>query len=429
MPATASDRRVRWTVRLRLTLMYGALFLGSGVALLAITYLLFRAHFGTYLVQRHTLPAGVPLPDPQAPDPQMELARQQAARQRTATQHELLLQSGVAIALMSTVSMALGWLMAGRALRPVRTMTERARRISEHNLHERLAVRGPDDELKELGDTFDGLLARLDAAFGAQQRFVANASHELRTPLTLQRALIEVALADPAADAETLRQVCGRVLAAGERQEHMIEALLTLARSEQGVERRTTVDLARLAAAAVPEPAADRPRVDADLAPAVTAADPRLVERLIANLVGNAVRHNVPGGWVRVATGTEAGRPVLRVVNSGPVIPADRIAALFRPFERHESRTGSPEGHGLGLSIVAAVAAAHGAHLTAGPGPRGGLDIRVGFPAAAAAPAGPVTATATAPPALGAGPPPGEIPAGTDEFGARGPSVLVRPPT
>jgi signal transduction histidine kinase len=380
MPATGSERPVRWTVRLRLTLAYGVLFLLSGVALLAVTFALYRTHSGTFLLDRHVTPGTTAVvPDPQAVQEQMTRMREEAEAQRAAVQHELLVQSGVALALMSTVSVALGWLMAGRALRPVRTMTERARRLSERNLHERLAVRGPDDELKELGDTFDGLLSRLDAAFGAQQRFVANASHELRTPLTLQRALIEVALADPAADAGSLRRVCERVLAAGEQQEHLIEALLTLARSQRGVERRTPVDLARLAAGALPEPGAGRPRVDAALAPALAAADPRLVERLIANLVGNALRHNVPGGWVHVATATEAGRPVLRVVNSGPVIPPERIGALFQPFQRHESRTGSPEGHGLGLSIVAAVAAAHGAHLTARPGPQGGLDISVGF--------------------------------------------------
>lgn len=396
----AAARRVRWTVRLRLTLVYGALFLVSGVALLVITYLLVRTSSGLKLYVHHgpPPPGGVPST---APDPVDSLMTHQAERrageQRSAMLHTLLTQSGIALALMSAVSIALGWVMAGRALRPVRAMTDKARRISARNLHERLAVPGPDDELKDLGDTIDDLLGRLDTAFAAQRRFVANASHELRTPLTLQRAMIEVALADPDADAAALRAVCERVLAAGEHQESMIEALLTLARSERGLERRTPVDLARIAADALP--AAARPEAgtetDADagtgsgirvaraLEPAGTTGDPRLVERMVANLVDNALRHNVPGGWVEVSTGIRAGRPVVRVVNSGETIPGDRINRLFQPFQRLESRTGGPEGHGLGLSVVAAIATAHHAGITAEPAPAGGLDITIAFPAPA----------------------------------------------
>lgn len=378
-------RLVRWTARLRLTLLYGGLFLVSGAALLTITY---------FLVASGSEPRFFLVgsgPDGGLPADGEEMRRamtSHADRQREATLHQLLVQSGVALALMSAVSVALGWLTAGRVLRPVRTMTEKARRISERNLHERLAVTGPADELKDLGDTFDSLLARLDSAFDAQKRFVANASHELRTPLTLQRALIEVALSNPAADARSLRTVCERVLAAGEHQERLIEALLTLARGQRGLERRRPTDLAPVVAealrAANPEETAGV-RIERSLAPAWTSGDPRLVERLVTNLVDNALRHNVDpatggAGWVRVSTGTEGGRPVVRVVNSGPAVPPDSVGTLFQPFRRHEPRAGGPDGLGLGLSIVAAVATAHGAEVTAVPGPEGGLDIAVAFP-------------------------------------------------
>ncbi|MFH9075771.1 sensor histidine kinase [Streptomyces alboflavus] len=385
MPVTASDpaapspapRRFRWTVRLRLTLLYGALFLVSGAALLIITYVLVATRDPQII--RKTTPGPAPwLPHDTDRLPDV------GGEQRKAMLKQLLTQSGIALALMSAVSVALGWLMAGRALRPVRTMADKARRISERNLHERLAVGGPDDELKDLGDTFDGLLGRLDTAFTTQRRFVANASHELRTPLTLQRAMIEVALANPAANAESLRTVCERLLATGERQEHLIAALLTLARSQRGLQRREDTDLAAIAEAVLAEQAA-QVRIDLSLAPAPTVGAPRLLESLVTNLVGNAVRHNVPGGWARVCTGVRGGRPVLRVTNSGPVIPHERVEALFQPFQRFETRAGSPDGHGLGMSIVAAVAEAHGAPVTARPGSEGGLDITVTFGPAARA--------------------------------------------
>ncbi|MGW5122920.1 sensor histidine kinase [Streptomyces sp. NPDC004069] len=385
MPATASDpvgrepRRIRWTVRLRLTALYGALFLVSGAALLLITYLLV-ANTSTPRVFVSTRSGSNVLF--QAVDP--ELLRQvmgtRAAEQREAMLRQLLTQSAIALGLMSAVSVGLGWLMAGRALRPVRLMADRARRISERNLHERLAVTGPDDELKDLGDTIDDLLGRLDTAFAAQKRFAANASHELRTPLTLQRAMVEVALADPAADAPSLRRVCERVLAAGEHQERLIEALLMLARSERGLDRREPFDLARVAGTVLRDRGPQEVSVERALAPAPASGDPRLMERLAANLIDNALRYNVPGGWVRVVTGTAHGQAFLRVVNSGPEIPPDRIGTLFQPFQRLESRTGNPDGHGLGLSIVSAVAAVHDAELAVDPGPRGGLSVTVALP-------------------------------------------------
>jgi signal transduction histidine kinase len=264
-------------------------------------------------------------------------------------------------------------------------MTAATRQISEENLHERLALSGPNDELKELGDTIDGLLARLEAAFDAQRRFVANASHELRTPLTLERAMIEVALADPNADAESLRAVCERVLAAGAEQERVIEALLTLARSQRGLEERRPFDLAAVAEAALAD-LGPEPRVEAMLESAATSGDQRLVERLVVNLLDNAVRHNVRDGWVRVRTRVEGERALLRVENTGPVVPADEVASLVEPFRRAApERASHGGGLGLGLSIAAAIASAHDATLELRARPEGGLDVELALPYAGAA--------------------------------------------
>ncbi len=225
---------------------------------------------------------------------------------------------------MAILSIGLGWLMAGRALRPVRTMSSRARGISERNLHERLALEGPDDELKELGDTFDELLGRLESAFESQRQFVANASHELRTPITLERALVEVALSDPAATTDSLRGTCERVLAASERQERLIEALLTLARSQRGLESRQEIDLSAVAGEALLSVQPSGTRVESDLGSAISIGDPALVERLIANLIDNALRYNLPhAGWVSVWTGVRSGLPTVRVRNSGPRVSSD----------------------------------------------------------------------------------------------------------
>ena len=381
MPATASDRgrpRIRRTARLRLTLLFGALFLAFGAALLAITYVLVAVRGEPTLFLATGDPTVWRRVDPDYARWRMN---EHAAAQREADLDTLLTRSGIALASMSAVAVAAGWLVAGRVLRPVRTMADKARAISDHNLHERLAITGPDDELKDLGDTFDGLLGRLDAAFDAQKRFVANASHELRTPLTLQRATIEVALSDPNATAESLRAVCLRVLAAGEHQERLIDGLLTLARSSGSLGHHEPVDLAAVLRGVLADRTSGDVRLDHTLDEAPATGDPRLVERLAANLVDNAVRHNTPGGWVRVTTRTDDGRAVLHVVNSGPDIPADRVDSLFQPFQRYETRTGHPDGHGLGLSIVAAVATAHRAEVTAVPGPEGGLDVTVRFPA------------------------------------------------
>jgi signal transduction histidine kinase len=310
--------------------------------------------------------------------------------------HDLLLGSAVALAAMALAAIWLGWLMAGRVLRPLRTMTAATRRISEANLHERLALTGPGDELKDLGDTIDGLLARLEGAFDAQRRFVANASHELRTPLTLERVMLETALADPDASAESLRATCEDLLATSRQQEQIIQALLTLARSQRGLEHREPFDLADV----VREVLSDRVgqaqrwgvRVNAELAPAVSVGDPQLAQRLVANLAENALRHNVTNGWIDVSTATRDGQCLIRIANSGQVIPPGEVERLFQPFQRgRRDRTARPDddGLGLGLSIVEAIAAAHGAFVRGRALPAGGLDIEVVFPAGRPAGAGP----------------------------------------
>jgi len=302
--------------------------------------------------------------------------------------HHLLIFSLVALAVMVVASMALGWVLAGRVLRPLAAITTAARELSASTLHERL---GPNDELRELGDTFDELLARLEASFEAQSQFVANASHELRTPLTLERAILEVTLADPGANAASLRAACERVLAIGEQQERMIDSLLTLARSERGLERREPLLLDVLTNEVLRERrdeiARRGLRVDSKLERAPTTGDLRLIERLIANLLDNAIHHNSQHGWVMVATAVDAGSAVLTVSNSGPVIAPSEAERLFAPFRRHgTARTGNSDRHGLGLSIVSAIATAHGATLAVQPLDTGGLLVEVKFAVAGAGP-------------------------------------------
>jgi signal transduction histidine kinase len=282
---------------------------------------------------------------------------------------------------------AIGWIIAGRVLRPLSTITAAARRIAASSLDERLALDGPDDELKELADTLDNLLARLEASFDAQRRFAANASHELRTPLTRERTLLQVTLADPASTTGTWRAVSEELLASNAEQERLIEALLTLASSEAGPAEREPADLAAITSAAL---AAARPaisrlglHVQADIQPAALDGDPLLVQQLTANLIDNAVRHNIGGGDIQISTSTSHAGAVLSVTSSGQVIPAADVDRLFQPFQRFGPRPARRDrGHGLGLSIVRAIATAHGAAITAQPRPGGGLAIDVTFPPA-----------------------------------------------
>lgn len=439
----------RRTARLRLTFFYGGLFLLSGIALLAATYLLFQRATALTTPRLPTVPHTPSihkLPQPQLPAAlyQLAQAQQQAAKdqhqltplasaagggpsrlvspallrderqltqdqhrlaqaarqvaqavhqleqagtvqaaQRTSDSHQLLVDSGIALGAVAVLAVLAGWLVAGRLLRPIRTITRAARRISSTSLHERLALDGPDDELKELGDTLDDLFARLEASFEAQRRFVAHASHELRTPLTRERAVVQVALGDPSTS-DVWRSAGQELLASNREQETLIDALLTLASSESGVDHRESLDLSEIAGTV----ANDRLEsgrlglhIDTDLQPAPLDGDPRLLERLIANLVSNAVTHNIEGGTVHISTGASDGKALLTVTNSGPVIPTGDIDRLFQPFQRLESgRTHHKNGHGLGLSIVRAIATAHYATLTARPLPEGGLSVSIAFP-------------------------------------------------
>ena len=380
---TGAPSRVRLpqpTARLRLTLLYGGLFTVAGAGLLGFTYWLFdRATAGKRFVP--LLPPGRTA----------ECLRKVHAclgvsvAQHTLDLHTLAAQSGIALAVMAGVALALGWLVAGRVLRPVRTITATARRISATSLHERLAVAGPDDEFSELAVTLNDLLARLEASFTAQRHFVANASHELRTPLTLDRTLLQVALRNPATTSEQWRATSQELLESGIHQERLLEALLTLASSETGITGRQPADLSRAAAASLraarPEAARQQLGVETSLCPAPVLGDPHLIERLAVNLVDNAVRHNVVGGTVRLTTGQQDGRAVITVANTGPLIPPAQTGRLFRPFERlAASRASHDNGHGLGLSIVAAIADAHGATIDARAQPEGGLRVRVSFP-------------------------------------------------
>ncbi|HEV3056131.1 MAG TPA: HAMP domain-containing sensor histidine kinase [Solirubrobacteraceae bacterium] len=438
----------RPTVRLRLTLLYGSLFLIAGALLLAITYGLV-SQTGTGQDQAlisvsSRLPDGlkgndavfvqsgggggtirtqgagkvvapVPLPNLRPPGVPISVwkqylsaagrlqrivagttrqATQTVAKVKTAAQQAvrrahsaqlsaLLTESGIALGIMAIVSIGLGWLMAGRALAPIRLMNARVREMSADRLHERLALAGRDDELKELGDTFDGLLGRLEQAFESQRAFVANASHELRTPVTVERTLVEVALADPDASIDSLRTTLGRVLVAGEQQERTIEALLTLARSQRGLQTRGPVDLREVAGDAADGVDPGIVHLETDFRPATTIGDPALVERLVSNLLRNAVQHNKPGGWARASTDVRDGRPTVTVVNTGPVVEPDEVEALLEPFRRlNGARARHDGGIGLGMSIVDAIAVAHRAELAVTPRRGGGLAVVVAFPRA-----------------------------------------------
>jgi signal transduction histidine kinase len=398
----------RRTVRMRLTVLYASLFLASGAILLTIAYVLVlrsvphgvlfaRRADGAVLVGRSEL--GVS-PDARLPAPRLlggfseadaplirERARELRAHaidERATDLRLFLIQSGIVLALMTAMSAVLGWIVAGRVLRPLRMITRTAQDISANNLNARLALTGPKDELTELGDTIDGLLARLEKAFQSQRQFVANAAHELRTPLARQRTLIQVAVSDPAATAESLRAAHERVLAANRQQQRLIDTLLTLARSESGLDRREPFDLSHVTEHVLSAREQDARRrqlhLSVTLDPAPIAGDPRLVECLVANLVDNAVRHNHVSGHIDVHTRTTKGMSVLFLANSGPLIPPSVVDRLFQPFQRLSEIPGRAAGGlGLGLSIVQAVAVAHDATVTARPRSEGGLEISVVF--------------------------------------------------
>jgi signal transduction histidine kinase len=442
-------RPPRRSARLRLTSLYGGLFLVSGVALLAATYFLFERATAFKTPQLPKVPhapstknlqAALPpfsqaLPNlvnaqktlgktvglvydgngppnaervfPQLTTELQQVQRQLArashqlaqavhevtragsveAAQRATDSHQLLVNSGIALAIVAVLAIVAGWLVAGRMLRPIRTITRTARRISSTSLHERLALAGPKDELKELGDTLDDLFARLEAAFEAQRHFVANASHELRTPLTRERALVQVALGDPSTS-DVWRSTAEELLSSNREQEALIEALLTLASSEGGLEHFERVDLADICQTVLARASLDADRlglhIETEIHTAPLEGDPTLIERLVANLIDNAIGHNVDDGRVQVVTGVREGRAVLSMTNSGPAVPQSEVERLFQPFQRLDGRSARHNnGFGLGLSIVRAIAIAHCAIVTASAREGGGLSVEVTFPSPA----------------------------------------------
>jgi signal transduction histidine kinase len=369
----------RGSARLRLTLLYSGMFLLLGTLVVVIIFLF--TSVGT--VVHSSVTVAKPGPGGSTVGPVGKLfVPDLGGQQHSIDQGRLLTASWLVLILTAIGSTVLGWFIAGRVLRPLRQMTETAHTISARNLGERLALTGPDDEFKRLGDTFDELLGRLQAAFEAQRRFVANAAHELRTPLTVDRTLLQVALANPEADAAQLRATCEELLASGREQERLLEALLTLASSERGLERSEPLDLAVLVGRVAAGDEAGRVR--ATLSSAPTSGDPALLERLIGNLVDNAVRHNDSRGVVEVSTGVDGDASYVTVENTGPAVPAWALQRLFEPFGRVEElrRGDAGEHHGLGLSIVRSIANAHHAEVEARPREGGGLAVTVRFPRA-----------------------------------------------
>ncbi|MDO0938927.1 ATP-binding protein [Streptomyces sp. DG2A-72] len=411
------------TIRVRLTLLYGGLVMFSGVTLLLVTYVMLDRIIATQPIDissvypppgvSATAPAQVPesTPSPStdagsAPSPVpsgapsgsagnedvaaykeqvREAARQLRADFRRRTLKPLVVGGSVALGLFAVGGLLIGWLVSGRTLRPISRITATARRVADRSLHERIGLTGPHDELRELADTFDDMLSRLDAAFEGQQRFVANASHELKTPLAINRTLLEVAMGRPDAPPQ-VAQLGENLLAVNARHERLIDGLLTLARSQHEVADPVPVDLTavvrRVADLAQPDARRAGVTLTLEAAPALVEGDPVLLERLAQNLVQNAIRYNTDGGWVRVVCGGHGDDAVrLTVDNSGPEVAPYEAPALFEPFRRLDDRVGSAQGTGLGLSIVRSVARGHGGEASAAARTGGGLTVRVALPA------------------------------------------------
>ncbi|WP_214403547.1 sensor histidine kinase [Pseudonocardia lacus] len=388
----------RLSIRVRLTALYGVMFFAAGAVVIFAGYLLvsniLTDRLGPAGTARVLSSGALGMPDSRvlvsgAPAPGVEFRMLEAgitADQliiRDDTLSSLLTQSLVALVLVGALAIGSGWWMAGRALSPLHQITATARRIADdRGLHERIALGGPADELRELADTFDAMLERLGRAFDGQRTFVANASHELRTPLAINRTLIEVASTRPGAPRE-LRDLGDTLLAVNARHERLIDGLLLLARSEAAPPDRVAVDLDEVTEHVAARCAAAAADAGVELVrsatPAPTTGDPVLLERVVENLVDNAVRYNRDGGRVEIAAGSGGSRSWVAVSNTGPVVPDYVVPALFEPFRRTRDRTAAP-GSGLGLSIVAAVVRAHGGTVTARARPGGGLAVRVELP-------------------------------------------------
>ena len=361
----------RLSVRARLTVWYGSMFFGAGLVLLTVTYLLVRSIMGNITVLGQF---GEPLPG------------EYRSQLVNSVMHQLLAESLIALVAVGVIAIVLGYLVAGRALAPLQQVTATAQRLSESTPHERIALEGPEDEIKELADTFDAMLERLAGAFDAQRRFVANASHELRTPLTINRTLLEVALADPDASAD-LKVLGKTLLTTNARHQRLIDGLLLLARSERGLRARTPVDLADVASSALTgvRPALTEAGLDLDqrLDAAPAAGEPVLLEHLVRNLLDNAVKYNIDRGRIWLRTWSQGAWSYVHVANTGPTVTPHAVPRLFEPFRRlDDDRLGSDRGAGLGLSIVASVVRAHGGAVDAVPREGGGLAVTVRLAAA-----------------------------------------------
>jgi signal transduction histidine kinase len=389
--------RPRPSIRLRLTLVYAVVLVATCAGLLALNYgLLYQS-----LYRDLKAPTEADL-NAMANDPPQEVTHQAGEQNEKLRallfdqaeidrlRRETLLKtagtSAAALAATAMVGLGISWIVAGRMLRPLRTLTAATQRISQDRLHERVALTGPHDELKELADTFDEMVARLEASFTSQRRFVADAAHELRTPLAIVRTGAEVQLAKRHGTPEQWEAMALRALTATGRAERMLDGLLALARSDSGVLAEEPHDLAVAAAAALSEAdgEAERARltVTTDLRPAPVTGDPALLDRLLSNLVDNAIRHNRPGGWVEVVTGNGGLDATVTVRNSGDQIPAAEVDRLFEPFQRlAPERAAGSRSTGLGLAIVRSIVHAHGGTVTATPNADGGLAVTITLPA------------------------------------------------
>ncbi|MEU6442858.1 HAMP domain-containing sensor histidine kinase [Streptomyces sp. NPDC047046] len=415
-PYSAAEPPFPWlrpTIRIRLTLLYGGMFLIAGILLLSIIYLLAVQAVGVGQKLPFDIRGNVTVSSGDCPQLAnmsgsvhtqaefQEALNACVSQQRQRALDHLLSRSLLALLGLSVIAFAFGYAMAGRVLSPLGRITRTARQVAGSDLTRRIKLDGPDDELKELADTFDEMLERLERAFTAQQRFVANASHELRTPLAINRTLLEVQLSDPEAPPE-LQQLGKTLLATNERSELLVEGLLLLARSDNQLVERGPVDLAEVADRAIDQARGEAAARDVEIrgtrAPAEVDGNGVLLERVALNLVQNAIRYNVPPppaaglaedggaaarerGWVEVTTEAQHGQAVLVVSNTGPVVPAYEIENIFEPFRRlRTERTGSDKGAGLGLSIVRSIVRAHGARIHAEPREGGGLVMRVTLP-------------------------------------------------
>jgi signal transduction histidine kinase len=405
IPAPKARRRRGPTIRLKLTLWYGGLFFLAGVLLIAINYFMVRDSLAVapgkaraVVAERYDLPpealeTGRFPSQPGAMPRIVEINGVSVARLLDEAQRELKeealrqlwTRSLLALAIMAVITFGFAWLLAGRMLRPLHAITSTARRLSESTLHERIALKGPRDELKELADTFDGMLGRLDTAFTAQKDFVANASHELRTPLTIIRTEIDVALSDPKLSRKELREMGTAVTEAVDRSENLIDGLLVLAGANTSP-NLSALDLAEIAQNEVNLASGEADalglRLELDLQAAPVRGERSLLERMVGNLVQNAIRHNLPDGWFAVKTSVAGTRALLEVANSGPVVPPNDVARLFdRFFRPDKSRSRKTGGFGLGLSIVQSVATAHGGTVDLVAPKEGGLRVTVSLPA------------------------------------------------